>query len=420
MASLKRLSSSSFLHILILLVCADVVLSVYLPKTNLLWYQRSINGSNEPFCRKIFEYICSNKDPQIVMMGSSLLAVPSISCDQAYVRAGQPYHSVPDMFAFSHYKRSEYFKMLLSDKLGKKVDVVNLGMAGTVASDQLLILQKALAFNKKPSVIICTVAPAEFIWNDGCGLDKTRISLAFKSYTWPADNGSLALTADHLRRELAWHFELLENELASCKTPMGEYCNKWMHRSDNKSDNKDQIAAHLAAPASVPAPLSSASHLGAPASLPAPSKDESVAVASKMDAYGRTNRLEDLAGFRANYAKVDTALFNKQLDHFSQLLDLCNQRDIPIVIVNMPLTRYNKELIDKPVYNKYFSAVTEITHNHRIPFIDMDQSTLFTLSDFYDSTHLNEVGGKKLFVALAERISKMGNTSAKRLSALDL
>jgi hypothetical protein len=50
----------------------------------------------------------------------------------------------------------------------------------------------------------------------------------------------------------------------------------------------------------------------------------------------------------------------------------------------------------------------------------MDQSNLFTLSDFYDSTHLNEVGGKKLFVALADRISKMSNTSAKRLSALDL
>ena len=403
MSGLKRLSNSSFLHILILLVCADLVLSVYLPKTNLLWYQRSINGSNEPFCRKIFEYICSNKDPQVVMMGSSLLAVPSISCDQAYVRAGQPYHSVPDMFAFSHYKRSEYFKMLLSDKLGRKVDVVNLGMAGTVASDQLLILQKALAFNKKPSVIICTVAPAEFIWNDGCGLDKTRISLAFKSYTWPTDNGSLALAADHLRRELAWHFELLENELASCKTPLGEYCNKWMHRSDNKSDNKDQIASKDGSPNSVPARM--------PA-LPG--------VVSKMDAYGRTNRLEDIAGFRSNYAKVDTALFNKQLDHFSQLLDLCNERDIPIVIVNMPLTRYNKELIDKPVYNKYFSAVTEITHNHRIPFIDMDQSNLFTLSDFYDSTHLNEVGGKKLFVALADRISKMSNTSAKRLSALDL
>ncbi len=403
MLALKRLGNSSFLHILILLVCTDVVLSVYLPKANLLWYQRSISGSNEPFCRKIFEYICSNKDPQVVMMGSSLLAVPSISCDQTYIRAGQPYYSVPDMFAFSHYKRSEYFKMLLSDKLGRKVDVVNLGVAGIVASDQLLILQKALAFNKKPSVIICTVAPAEFIWNDGCGLDKTRISLAFKSYIWPADNGSLALTADHLRRELAWHFELLENELASCKIPMSEYCNKWMHRSDKKSDNKDQIASQDGSPNSVPARMPV---------LPG--------VASKMDAYGRTNRLEDIAGFRASYAKVDTALFDKQLDHFSKMLDLCNERDIPIVIVNMPLTRFNKALIDKPVYDKYFSAVSQITQTHHIPFVDMDQSNLFTVSDFYDSTHLNEVGGKKLFVALADRISKMSSTLARRLSAQDL
>ncbi len=378
---LKRLSRSSFLYIFVLLVCTDVVLSTYVPRAHQLWYEHSINGSNEPFCRKVFEYICSKPDPQVVMMGSSLIAVPSISCDQAFVRAKSPYSAVPDMFAFSHYKRCDYFKMLLSNQLGKKVDVVNLGLAGIVASDQRLILEKALAFNKKPTMVVWTIAPAEFIWNDGCGVDKTRIGLAFKTYSWPADAGELALTADRLRREFTWHFDLLENELAACKIPMGDYFSKWMHRTESA---KTAIAAK-------------------PAAEDDPLKD----VTPKMDAYGRTNKLEDIANFRRNYAKVDGKLFDQQIEYFTKTLDMCNQHDVPMVIVNMPLTKYNRDLIDKSVYDKYLTSVTEISKQHRIPFIDMDDSEQFTLSDFYDSTHLNESGGKKLFTALSERIPKL-------------
>ncbi|RTL38828.1 MAG: DUF1574 domain-containing protein [Candidatus Melainabacteria bacterium] len=379
---LKRLSRSSFLYICVLLACTDVVLSAYVPRTNQIWYEKSVNGSNEPFCRKIFEYICSQPDPHVVMMGSSLLAVPSISCDETFVRARSPYSTLPDMFAFSHYKRCDYFKMLLSQSLGKKVDVVNLGLAGIVASDQKLILEKALAFNKKPGLVVWTVAPAEFIWNDGRGVDNTRIGQAFKSYSWPFDASAIALAADRVRRECTWHFDLLENELAACKAPMSEYVNKLLNRP--AQEDKALTAAKQALAA-----------------------NQTDTVESAMDAYGRKNRLEDIPHFKMNYSKVDNKLFDKQLESFTQTLELCNQHNVPVVIVNMPLTKYNRDLIDRNVYEKYISSVSEIAQRHRSPFVDMDSSNGFALSDFYDSTHLNETGGKKLFTALANRIPKL-------------
>jgi Protein of unknown function (DUF1574) len=380
-AVLKRLSRSSFLYICLLLAGTDVVLSAYVPRANQDWYEKSINGSNEPFCRKIFEYICSQSDPQVVMMGSSLLAVPSISCDQTFVKAKGPYYNLPDMFAFSHYKRCDYFKMLISNSLGRNVDVVNLGMAGIVASDQKLILEKALAFKKKPSLVVWTVAPAEFVWNDGRELDKTRIGLAFKTYAWPADAGSLALNADRLRREFVWHFDLLENELAACKAPMSSYVNQLLQRPEEPDKNA--------------------------AAKQAIAENPTEEVSSEMDAYGRKNRLEDIPHFKLNYAKIDNKLFNKQLECFKQTLDLCNQNDVPVVVVNMPLTKNNRNLLDKSVYEKYISSISEIAQKHHSPLIDMDNSNQFAMSDFYDSTHLNEVGGKKLFTALAERIPKL-------------
>lgn len=379
---LKRLSRSSLLYICLLLAGTDVVLSAYVPRANQEWYEKSINGSNEPFCRKIFEYICSQSDPQVVMMGSSLLAVPSISCDQTFVQAKGPFYNLPDMFAFSHYRRCDYFKMLLSNGLGKNVEVVNLGMAGIVASDQKLILEKALAFKKKPSMVVWTVAPAEFVWNDGRELDKTRIGLAFKTYSWPADAGSLALTADRLRRECVWHFDLLQNELAAFKAPMSDYVNQLLQRPEEPDKN-----------------------LASKQALAENQTDDGIS--SAMDAYGRKNTLDDLPHFKMNYAKIDKKLFDKQLDCFKQTLDLCNQNDVPVVVVNMPLTKNNRDLLDKSVYEKYISSVSEIAQHHHSPLIDMDNSNQFTLSDFYDSTHLNEAGGKKLFAALADRIPKL-------------
>jgi len=387
-AVLKRLSRSSFLHILIFLVVTDVVLSVYVPSKNLLWYERSISGSNEPFCRKIFEYICSRREPQVLMLGSSFLAVPSISCDQVYVKARQPYHCLPDMFTFSHYKHCDYFRMLVSDSLGKKVDVINLGIAGTVASDQLLILQKALQFDKKPALVVCTVAPTDFIWNDGHDTEHTRISLAFKSYTWPLGTSPLALAADQGRRELYWHFQLMQHELSSCRTILSDLCNHQLNRPQQKdlvaSDGVRQIKN-----------LSQ--------KLPE----------AKMDAWGRKNTLEGLDGFRFSYSKLNMALFDEHISNFNKMLDLCKQHNIPIVVVNMPLTSCNRGLIAKPVYDKYYSSVKTMADEHQVPFMDMDEPNAYTLTDFYDSAHLNEVGGRKFFTELAQRLSKVNIASGK-------
>lgn len=341
------------------------------------------------------------------MIGSSLLAVPSISCDQAFVKAKGPYASLPNMFDFTHYKRCDYFKMLLSNSFGKKVDVVNLGIAGIVTSDESMVIEKALAFKKKPSLIVWTIAPAEFIWNDGHGVNGTRIGTAFKSYLWPMDVSAPMLTVDHVRRECAWHFDLLENELAACKTPLTEMLCKWLNRPDANTNKPagpetgDEETANLSTATGEQEVSNLSTAMG---------EHELSDLPTEMDAYGRRNRLEDIANFKKNYAKIDSKLFDTQLDYFNKTLSVCKENDVPVVIVNMPLTKYNRELINKSTYSKYLSSVTKICAKQMTPFIDMDRSTEFSLSDFYDSTHLNEEGGRKLFTALADRIPKIGSS----------
>lgn len=290
--------------------------------------------------------------------------------------------SVPDIFAFSHYKRSEFFKLQLLEKLGKKFEVTNLGVAGIVASDQNKILEKAFAYEKKPAMVVWTIAPAEFIWNDGHKMDDTRIALSFKSYVWPINSNVAVLAADKIRREVSWHFELLENELAAYKTPMSDEFKKFIHRKDEPVENREP--------------------------LPNPAEG----VISDADAYGRRNRLEDIPNFNMNYGKANDEVLSQQLKRFNEALALCDKNHVKVVVVNMPLTSYNRELIKKPLYDRYMREATAIAEKNGAPFIDMDKDDLFTLTDFYDSTHLNETGGKKLFVAVAEKIAKLTSTVA--------
>lgn len=392
------------MHVVLLLIIADGLLTVYLPSRDLKWYQHSIRGSNEPFCRKIFDYICSNRDPQVLILGSSLVAVPSLSCDHALVQSKEPYRCLPNMFDFSHYQRCDFFKALLSQKLGTRLDVVNLGIAGAVASDQLWILEKAIEYNKKPALVICTVAPAEFYWNDEFRIENTRIKQAFKSYMWPIGSSDIALMLNKCRQELVWHCDLLKEELGSFR---GEVCKSLDEKIHPQSADFTKEANSA---------RSEAETSGAVEFNPDEKHLAASVTEAPMDARGRKNRLEDLAGFRHTLNHLDQALFDEHIANFNKLLELCDKHKIPVAIVNMPLTPSNREILPKREYQKYYGALSAMASAHHASFIDLDRPNVFVLSDFFDSAHLNEIGGRKFFSTLADRVCEQKQLCAARTS----
>ena len=502
--------------LLAMLVVADLVLSVYVPHQDQRWYELSVSGCKERFHRKIFEYICSNENPQVVILGSSLAGVPSMSTDLVYSRGKPAFPYLPPTYLFSQYKKADYFKKLLRQSTGAKISVVNLGVAGAVVSDHPAILEKAAQFNKHPSLVICTIAPVEFMWSNSNDFQKTRIRQAFQSYSWPLGSNQLAFGADWVRREAVWHADCLKKELSSFRVMGADRISELLHGKkarpvsdapfavalnpvDSKDphagkpgksladsatlnhrhpagtgpgpDSKTGAASTLPPAGMVPGNTTIASNTSGSAgstSVPnnssgsagsttpsnisgsaggttpsnignstestAPSNTSGsagstaptnisgsagsiapVSAATQImlknlqagcDRWGRKNGLPDLAMYKRNYSNFNEPVFKQHVENFEKMLEHCQKNGIPLVVVNMPLTKQNRDLIAKPVYDKYYSTVTNLTLTHNTPFIDMDKDGSFLVSEFFDSTHLNDDGGKKFFELLTARLSQ--------------
>jgi Protein of unknown function (DUF1574) len=123
--------------------------------------------------------------------------------------------------------------------------------------------------------------------------------------------------------------------------------------------------------------------------------------------------------YRQRYRGIGSKDFEVQMGFLQKLLARCQERGIKVVLVDMPLTDINRDLLPPDFYNKIFRPrVKDIAqHNGHVKFIDLGDSTEFTYADYWDTSHLNNVGGHKLLrhiVPAIEELIKDGATPASR------
>ena len=106
-----------------------------------------------------------------------------------------------------------------------------------------------------------------------------------------------------------------------------------------------------------------------------------------------------------------------QKDAYDRLLALAASENIPVVVVSMPLTDANLALLDQPLLESYRHDVREIAQKHHAAFYNLQKSSRFEFSDFEDSAHLNEFGGKKFFDFLAQEVSGLRQGGASFVAA---
>jgi hypothetical protein len=381
---LPRIFGSNFLLLALYVLAFDLILSAVIPLANNDWFLRSYSCSDELFCSKVLRYILGTNDPDVVFLGSSVVAVPALSCDRVLVQHEQPFKKLPHMCLYSQYPGCDYFAKLLSRKWDGKVSVVNMGLAGSVASDYPAILQKSRAFGKKPLLIVCGISPQEFFWNDSRGADKTHVRNAFNSYPWPPCAGNLALTADALWREPRWHLTMLQNELSLVRQDL-----TWTLSQATGRVPAAQSVVIQKTPCEAPAAVTAA-HGSA-----APGKNIPI----------HDSQFADLAQYRAEYATINRPLFDQHVRNFEQMLSDERAKNQWFVVVNMPLTTENKNVLSREAIDLYRKNVLDSCARHGIPLLDVDAAGQFQEADFYDSAHLNQVGGAKFFKLLADELA---------------
>ncbi len=108
--------------------------------------------------------------------------------------------------------------------------------------------------------------------------------------------------------------------------------------------------------------------------------------------------------YKYRYAFISQRNMELQFRFLERLLDTCQERQIKVVLINMPLTQANKRLLPGGLYPWYCQRLGETVRAHGASYVNMDGSVLFADSDFDDCVHLNEAGGGKLFSRVFQAI----------------
>ncbi|OXS77032.1 hypothetical protein B1B04_01115 [Lysinibacillus sp. KCTC 33748] len=92
---------------------------------------------------------------------------------------------------------------------------------------------------------------------------------------------------------------------------------------------------------------------------------------------------------------------------FNQILKLCESHGVLPIVVVFPVTSYYFDFLTKGFEQKFLDLISEYQKEYKFLYLDYLKDTNFKDDDFWDATHLNFKGAKKLTEKLNEVLHKL-------------
>jgi hypothetical protein len=324
----------------------------------------------------------SKNAPDVVFLGSSLMLTPLNMAD------AQALHS---KFDGALHHESNWFAALLKYSTGCDITTFDFAVPGEMPSDAFLIEKNLLKADKKPKVVVYGVGPRDFM--DSL-LDSPS---ATDPYHWlakldpPASEWDFCGQSWYQRLNCAVSNAFMPNQV---RLQLAEDLSlRWANFVD----------FCLPAPAGAVAISPQEKHQMMPNYHPMDVVVGECIFAPRIDMQaGRfVNNLDE---YRGRYAHPDWNKFQTQLNFLAKLLDLANERHIQFVLVAMPITSINRDLISDDAWRAYKNGLSVTARSKNAVLIDMTESSRFTDFDFGDTVHLNALGGLKMVKELADEM----------------
>lgn len=327
--------------------------------------------------------------PDVAFLGSSLVLFPSGGVDADLLNKqidGPRHHS------------SLYFERKFQERTGQKISTFNFALPGEMPSDAYMITRFILKDQRRPNVIVYGVGPRDFMDN----------LLPSPSATDPfhhlARFGDYSTQIDKISPE--WQ-DRLNYELGRLSFPYGH--------------KEDLVHAFERATAKI-----ANTELGKLPILVVPMKlrrkilpdyrPGEVGVAECMfQPYvdrARPAFSDNLVEYRKRYKELKWNTFLDQMDFLSRTIDIAKERGTKFVLVSMPITELNRQLLSPTAQAAFKETVHVLAANKGVTFIDLDGSNNYKLSDFEDTVHLHSGGGRKMLSAIAESLAQSSDIRA--------
>jgi hypothetical protein len=346
----------------------------------ILFPSRSLNAADgvESRFRMIVEklnpFLNSPEQADIVMLGSSLILVPAVRCDDKMNGKECRF----DREFFSHYiieySQASYLEKQLKLRFGDDIKVKNLGIAASIMSDHCGIFKMMLAEEKHPRLLILALAPRDFLDNTYKEHLKTPTRMFIREFEDPSFVPA-SFSSLHFLDAVTNIEHRFGKVIAKLRTSSIEIA--------------CAVTGHVA----------SVDHYRPPA-VP---HDE------------RANELNDLETYRRLYNPPNFKMLASQSEYLREFLVAAKANNIPVLVVNMPVTKENIATLDPVARSIYTSRLKSLTTEFNTPFLDVgtDTDKLYQKTDFEDCCHLNTAGGEKFFGALVDYLGSRSSLVKK-------
>lgn len=320
----------------------------------------------------------------VVFLGSSLMLVPLDGCDADFLQKkidGSAHH------------RSYYFEHAFEKASGIKAKSFNFALPGQMPSDAYLITDFLLKGEKKPDVIVYGVGPRDF-------MDSLLPSpAATDPFKYLSRFGPIEPVAGRVLPGLQERFNF----------EIGNLCYSWGKKEDLSTSFNRLVAAgvntYLPVPSGAkPMPVFDRKQL-MPEYRPC-QLGRQEAFFRPLDPSERPAFSDNLNEYRKRYRDLKWDTFLTQMEFLADTIDKAKERDVRFVLVAMPITDINRQLLADHTWNAYHRSLRALAMAKGVSFVDLNNSDKFSLSDFMDTVHLHAGGGRKMLDSVASCMAK--------------
>lgn len=345
------------------------------------------------------------KHPDMAFLGSSLMVSTAIETDV------ETYKMALDM---TLYRRAKFFDEVVQQKTGRKVRTLNLASPAQLPSDSYLTLKEAISEGVRPGIVLYGIAPRDFI-------NGTSVEYPFETACY-----------QYLRRLISTEEidRALDDATAQSSTwPWNTVPVSWnlLDQPTLRRFFSMQPIMRAAVDLRVLAEVSAAEYVGSLLNGLGIGERHFLYVRYLLPNYKPLHMVPGalLAGWTYNskkkgpdyydntqayverYANPSVQFYTSQMASLKEIVALCNQENIKLVVINMPIREVNVSILSPQWRSRYRQDIERETGKVHTTLIDLCDFNRYTLSDYGDPVHLNGKGGRKftdiLVSALMER-----------------
>ncbi|MFA7336429.1 MAG: hypothetical protein WC028_06560 [Candidatus Obscuribacterales bacterium] len=325
-------------------------------------------------------YLDSKIRPDVLIVGSSLPMAAFALADKKFAES----KSAEDQDGLRTYTEAAVFKKGMLEKLGISARVENFSCAGGMVSDTYIFLKRLIDEGRIPRMVLYGISPRDFVDNMMPPLGQSPL---------------FEVVSD-------WGFEIPKEGLSTPQY-LSCICANYSYYYKTRRKHRNVLTAITADALGRPRDLFTASHNRHNENrldLPTGEQEKE----TKETAAPANNPVEtDLHWYKKRYNPLNTDRFENETAYLKKLVTLCENHQVILVLIGMPLTEPNKKLMPPQLVSSYVEALAGVQDNNQVKWVDLANTSSFAPQDFSDSAHLNRVGSMKFQKLLLEKMANM-------------